>query len=86
MAVGVGVEPTSPESEPDVLPLDYPTMVLRTGIEAAAKAVRTMEVTYRFVKVRDVCLSLWLTRTPHKQKSPGLHRARALRKVSYLSP
>ena len=25
MAVGVGVEPTPPGSEPDVLPLDYPT-------------------------------------------------------------
>ncbi len=35
VAVGVGVEPTPPGSEPDVLPLDYPTVVPRAGIEPA---------------------------------------------------
>ncbi len=37
LAVGVGVEPTFPGSEPDVLPLDDPTVVPRAGIEPAPR-------------------------------------------------
>ncbi len=45
MAVGAGIEPTSPDSEPDVLPLNDPTVVLSlvpgAGIEPAPRPIES---------------------------------------------
>ncbi len=45
MAVGAGIEPTSPGSEPDVLPLNDPTMVPGAGIEPAPRCASSSRST-----------------------------------------
>lgn len=53
MAAGVGVEPTSPGSEPDVLPLDYPIVVPRAGIEPATRCASSNRSTSELPRIES---------------------------------